>query len=182
MVLKTLEERFWSKVDVRGPTECWPWLAGQFPGGYGVFQARSPKTGKSNARKAHRVAYEIAHGGVPDGKYICHTCDNPPCVNPAHLYAGTALDNMRDQVVRGVRSVHNMWPKHRAKFLAAIERRKAERGYAGMRTRGLTEEQVRDIRRRVSSGETQADVARSTGITKLTINRIVNKKTWRHVA
>lgn len=91
-----IEERFWSKVDQRGPNDCWPWLGARHERGYGRFIL-----GERN-RRANRVAWEIANARpVPDGMLVCHSCDNPPCVNPAHLWIGTLADNARDMVAKG---------------------------------------------------------------------------------
>lgn len=92
---RPLAERFWEKVDRRGPDECWMWTASRRALGYGQIRIG----GKS--RKAHRVAYELANGPIPAGMAVLHGCDNPPCVNPAHLRAGTMTDNVRDMVTRG---------------------------------------------------------------------------------
>lgn len=81
--------KFWSQVDKRGA--CWLWLGRKHQKGYGMF----------GNRKAHHVAYEIEHGPVPKGLWVLHTCDNRWCVNPSHIYAGTATDNNRDTVRRG---------------------------------------------------------------------------------
>lgn len=89
--------RFWLLVDKRGPDECWPWAGGaRSHNGYGEYGHAS--RGKV---RAHRVAYELTHGPIPDGLSICHHCDNPPCCNPAHLFAGTTLDNARDRAQKG---------------------------------------------------------------------------------
>ena len=96
-------DRFMAKVDVRDPDDCWLWT-GAVSSGYGTIRGDDGKT-----KKAHRVALEIALGRPIDpGKFVCHTCDNPPCVNPAHLYEGTAQDNSDDAVVRG----RNRGPGH----------------------------------------------------------------------
>jgi|ERR1041385_1929703 len=82
--------RFWTKVE-KTPT-CWIWTGAQDRHGYGYFHF-----GKRNeAVKAYRMAYELAVGPIPEGMHVLHRCDNPPCVNPAHLFIGTHRDNMQD--------------------------------------------------------------------------------------
>lgn len=89
------EQRFWPKVDKRGPDDCWPWLASDDGHGYGAFWDGDRVT------KASRFAYALVHGPIPDGIDILHRCDNPPCCNPAHLFAGTAKDNIQDMLSKG---------------------------------------------------------------------------------
>jgi hypothetical protein len=76
-------------------TGCWLWLGHMHRGGYGQL------TRNNRTLKAHRVAYEDAHGLIPDGALVCHHCDTPLCVNPEHLYVGTWQSNMDDRVKRG---------------------------------------------------------------------------------
>jgi hypothetical protein len=91
---ESVEGRFWAKVDVRGADECWPWLAGRNEDGYGVFHV-SPER---HVVTASRFAWELANGKrAPADKKVCHSCDNPPCCNQAHLWLGTPLDNIRDR-------------------------------------------------------------------------------------
>jgi HNH endonuclease len=97
---RPLEERFWPKVRVGKPDECWEWDGARFsPTGYGAFQFGVKKT-----VRAHRIAFQLAGGLLPPGMLVLHHCDNPPCCNPAHLYAGNHSQNNQDCVRRGRRS------------------------------------------------------------------------------
>lgn len=94
--MSALLSRFWSKAEVRGPDECWPWLAAAGPRGYGRFWM------DGRLRPAHVVAWELRHRQpFPTGMDGCHTCDTPECVNPAHIFPGTAKDNALDSVAKG---------------------------------------------------------------------------------
>ena len=99
-----VETRFWSKVDKSG--ECWTWTAGLDSHGYGRFH-----TGVQ--RSAHRVAWEFAVGRVPDGLWVLHACDNPPCVRPDHMFLGTARDTTADMIAKG--RARGFGPVHAAK-------------------------------------------------------------------
>lgn len=90
----TMQERFWAKVDKSG--DCWIWTAAKLKKGYGQFKAKS-----YTRVTAHRLSYEMAYGPIPDGMFVCHKCDNPSCVNPDHLFIGTALDNCQDMMAKG---------------------------------------------------------------------------------
>jgi HNH endonuclease len=86
--------RFLSKIE-KVENGCWLWVASHLPNGYGRFNWNG------RAGYAHRYAYEAAHGVIPDGMSICHTCDVRDCVNPDHLFAATHRENMRDMVSKG---------------------------------------------------------------------------------
>ena len=85
-------DRFMSKVKVDDSTGCWEWQRGKCKDGYGFFYANKRQ------QKAHRVSYQIFVQPIGDGMFICHTCDNPGCVNPCHLFQGTPKDNTQDMV------------------------------------------------------------------------------------
>lgn len=91
-----LAVRFWSKVDKRGPDECWPWQAAprKKSEGYGAFWL------DGRHQPATRVAWILTNGEFPKGKQVLHHCDNPPCCNPAHLFLGTNLENNADKVAK----------------------------------------------------------------------------------
>lgn len=95
---RPLSERFWEKVDQRGPEECWPWLGAHGRKGHG-----RTAIGRRQVMAA-QVAWSLHHGRhFPEGMFALHSCDNPPCVNPAHIRPGTHLDNMADMTSRGRR-------------------------------------------------------------------------------
>lgn len=88
---RTLEDKFWEKVDRKSPDECWLWLASLNKDGYGCFASDV----------AHRVSWLVNFGEIPRGMYVLHKCDVCACVNPSHLFLGTQLDNMRDMKSKG---------------------------------------------------------------------------------
>lgn len=89
------QARFWERIDRSTPGGCWPWNRGKFPQGYGAISV------DGKLRYAHRVSYELINGPIPDGLFVCHKCDNPPCVNPEHLYLGDVKRNSGDAAKRG---------------------------------------------------------------------------------
>lgn len=87
--------RFWSKVDVGRPGQCWIWRRSRQRNTYGQIY-RGGRLALS-----HRTAWELINGPMPDDAKACHTCDNPPCCNPSHIFMGTQADNVRDMVAKG---------------------------------------------------------------------------------
>lgn len=85
--------RFWSKVDKT--SGCWVWTASRSGNGYGQFRL------DGHNRPAHRLAWELTHGAIPEGAFVLHECDNPPCVRPDHLFLGDQSLNMADMAGKG---------------------------------------------------------------------------------
>lgn len=142
-------ERFWSKVE-KTPT-CWNWTSPRFSEGYGEFYCQ----GKNWV--ATRWLWTQLNGPIPAGGFLCHACDNPPCVRPEHLYLGNTQSNMDDREVHG----HTV------------------RGTASPNSR-LTDDQVAEIRRRYAAGGvSQQKLADEYGVNQTTVSRVVSEKTYR---
>lgn len=162
---RPLAERFWPKVDRNGPIPtacpelgpCWLWTAAVDEHGYGKLSG-----GGHDGRmlRAHRVSYELRFGPVPPELRVLHRCDNPPCVNPDHLFTGTMAANAADMVARG-RS-------------ASGERHSQAK---------LTADQVEEIRRLVAEGQlSQEAIGARFGVRGPAISRIATGKRWGKVA
>lgn len=187
-----VEERFWAKVDRRGPDECWEWRAGKNRTGYGLFGV------DKGSKLSHRIALRFSGVDVPDGMFVCHRCDNPPCCNPAHLFLGTQFDNMRDCSAKG-RVFAQAHPERLSRGDAHYSRLHPERlargdknGYRlhqeryprgeGAYNAKLTEAAVRDIRKRhAGGGVSKSALAREYGVAHPVIRNVISRKTWAHV-
>lgn len=151
--------RFASSYDVRD-SGCWESRAVGL-NGYG----RVAVDGKRVA--AHRLAYAIGVGAIPDGMYVCHKCDNKACCNPSHLFLGTHADNMADMARKG-----RHWLKQRPGT--------GVRGEAH-RLAKLSEGDVRGIREALSAGYSQREVAKDFGVSQRLVWNIANRRAWPHV-
>lgn len=170
--MEPIERAFWSKVDRSrlGPGGCWEWTASRFERGYGQFKHPS-------STRAHRVSYELSYGPVPDGLKVLHRCDNPPCVNPAHLYTGTNSDNMTDRSRRGRLDGLARGQRHGSHTMPERRARGSRHGRSV-----LSESQVRDIRARFAAGKTsQSSIAREYNVHPQTVCDIIRRKHWTHI-
>ena len=167
-IMSEFPARFWLSVRKGLPDECWPWIGKKRVREYG-YTSFNHKT-----LRAHRVAYELTNGPIPEGMLVCHSCDNPACCNPAHLFLGTQLDNRRDAAAKN-RTARG------SKNGAVLHPDTRPRGSSSKLAR-LTEADVRLVRELVSNGATQKDVAARFDVHYSTISAIVRRATWRHVA
>ena len=141
--------------------ECVIWPRSTIGGGYGRFTHRKEKHGKRTTFLVHRLSYERRIGPIPNGMDVCHSCDNPPCMNYRHLFAGTEEDNKNDKLF-----------KKRHMF--------GER----MNTAILNDSLVREIRSKYIFGSSTKGtfaLAEEYGVNQKTIHSIVRRKTWTHI-
>lgn len=169
--------RFWGKVEVRGDDECWPWIAkARHHKGYGVMRISS--MGRNIV--ASRISCFIAHGEPPEGlKNSLHSCDNPPCCNPAHLRWGTQKHNVEDAKQRDRHvnppSVRDN-PKWEAKRIASMRRGE------GVTNHSLNETQVREIWRLHMLNLSVSHIAAALDVKKHVVADVCRGRSWRHLA
>lgn len=149
----SVRERFEQKF-TRGDG-CWEWTAGRHKYGYGKFSVGHSTVG------AHKVAYELYVGLIPQGMHVCHTCDNPPCVRPDHLFLGTAQDNAQDCIRKG------------RKVVMADELAPGAK---------LTAAEVMLIRSMLNAKVPQRDIANRFNVDPSTISLISTRQTWKGAA
>lgn len=159
--------RFWSSVDKTVDTDCWIWRSDRSSFGHGRFLFLGQRT------QAHRYAYELEYGTIPDGLVLCHKCDVPECVNPSHMFVGTQKDNIQDCVRKG------RWPVGQTHWCSG-KPELVKRGERAGNSK-LSETQVAEIYRLCCSGSNYSDVAALFGINRATAVQIHRGKTWNHV-
>ena len=153
---KEIQELLFRKVITEPNSPCWIWDGALNENGYGVFYIGSRK-----GRLAHRVSYSVHYGVDPETKFVCHACDMPPCINPAHLFLGDPITNIKDMIKKG-RKVLGRCTTH---------------GSAHPLSK-LTNSKVLYIR---ECGLSANILSRDMGVSKSTINKIRNNKTWKHI-
>jgi hypothetical protein len=149
-----LADRFWAAV--QKTESCWLWTGKKCPDGYGNMVHQRKVWG------THRVSWLLHNGAIPDGMCVLHRCDNPPCVNPAHLFLGTHRENIADCVAKGRNST------------AGFRGERHHRARVGVAD-------VIEIRRLATTGVSLNAVARQYGVTDSSIRHIVHRRSWRHV-
>lgn len=164
-----LADKFWRKV-VKGKTvdDCWKWNASKFRSGYGQI-THGELVGERKNLKSHRVSYELHFGKIPDGMAVCHTCDNPECSNPKHLFIGSFKDNAHDMIRKGRRYDTSGENNGQAKITAKIAA-KIRSDYSKN-----DPESGRHVRKKYS----QAALGRKYGLSQTVIGDIIRGKTWR---
>lgn len=154
------EDRFWEKVSTVG--DCWEWQGHRDKAGYGTFHVSKYRHGE----KAHRYSYELAYGSVPEASErhdvcVLHECDNPPCVNPAHLFIGSQLENIRDR--------HN---KGRTKATSPVINRPGD-SHPRVKLKYVEVEQLRALR---ESGWLHRELAKHFGVSSSYVSRLLSKE------
>lgn len=145
--------RFWSKIDIGSPVECWEWSNSTNWKGYGHLGINEVTW------LSHRLAWMLTSGDIPDGLCVLHECDNPLCCNPDHLFLGTHTDNMHDMIRKGRLVINNGSKNGRSK---------------------LTEDQVREIRK-LKPLYSLRQLGKIFDVSHGAIDLVIQGKTWKHV-
>lgn len=165
----SLDVALWARV-VKGDG-CWLWAGTTYRHGYGTFVFRNKRYA------SHRVAYTVTFGPFPQHFYVLHTCDNPPCCNPDHLFLGTQLENMRDMLAKGRGKIYCNSGRTYNPGTALYE--SVPRGERHSNAK-LTEAAVREIRAAYVRGAAPA-LAAKYGVDASLIGLVVRRKLWAHV-
>lgn len=149
----SVECRFWSKVNIKGPNECWLWQTATDKNGYGKFW-------NGNHVRSHRVMWEIINGLIPKGFCVLHRCDTPSCCNPIHLFLGTPKDNAHDRAIKNRNCNQNGENNHKSK---------------------LTKKDIISIRILLAKGMLHQQIGQKYGVHKATISKIKLRTRWAHI-
>lgn len=175
--LESLAARFWARVDTSG--ECWTWTGPTVGRGYGKVSAFG------STQRAHRVAWILTNGEIPDGVFVCHRCDNPPCIRPDHLFLGDSTDNVRDMGLKGRAATgrRNGRVRHPDRYPVGDNhwmRRYPERTPRGERhpRAKFTEQQAKDIRAAYATGARVRDLADRYGVSRYPIYQVIHNRTY----
>lgn len=145
------DKLYFKQRSLMGLNGCWEWKLKRNKGGYGVMRTGSYAAGTRGAALAHRKAYEVFKGSYDSSLKVLHKCDNPPCINPEHLFLGTQSDNNKDM-------------RNKGRFYSK-----------------LSVEQVKDIRNKLINGTRPADLAREYGVKPCQIGAIKFRRQWRDI-
>lgn len=162
-------ERFWNKV-LKKDNGCWEWVASKSSSGYGQFCINGKLV------TAHRWIYGVLFHPIENNIQVCHSCDNPSCVNPSHLWEGTKSDNMRDCSAKR----RNIIQKHPERSHLKGDRFKRVCGEKQGNSK-LTAEQVKKIINMKRIGSTSAELSRMFGVSDAHIRKIYLGKAWKHI-
>lgn len=153
---ETIEDRFWNKVKILKENDCWEWKYCKDKDGYGGFELTH-----GNKQRAHRVSWELNYGPIPANLFVLHHCDNPSCVNPKHLFLGSASDNNKDCKNKG---------RARGGGVKGEKNKMAK----------LTEKQVIEIREKyIPYKYSTYQLAKEYGMHASQIHKIVRNENWK---